>query len=107
MKEFPCDVWFVRYSNHSLTSVSNHWPPIEKYRAIKETEKSITVTNMTGHYKTCHHKQVMKNNSHAFFWTEKEAKDFYLSKLQEKREQLRLEIDATYQNQTRWVEDNK
>ena len=104
-REFPCDVWFVRHSAHFLTKFYPDQSPIRKETAIKETDKSVTTAERRygKEYTQCHHKVVMRQNHEAFFYSEQEAKDFYLTKLNEKQNELFNLMDGIDQNRATWA----
>lgn len=107
MKEFPRDVWLVSYSNYNLIGVSKHWSPIEKLIAIKETEKSLTTKPLPEQCyriknEQCRHKRVMKDNAQAFFYSEAEAKAFFLEKLNAKEKELNNQLQCIAKNRELW-----
>lgn len=104
-REFPCDVWFVRFSKHCTTRHYPHSSPIEKQTASAETDRSVTtcVNSYGKAVRTCHHKSVMERNSQWFFYSEQEALDFYASKLNEALADLNNQIAAVELNRTAWV----
>lgn len=103
---FPKDVWLVSFSHFFLTNVSSY-PPIEKMIAVKETEKSVTTKPLpdSGYRvrnEQCRHKRIMFDNNQAFFYSEAEAKAFFLEKLNTKAAELNGKLECIAKNRELW-----